>query len=127
MGNVLSMKDDEIEKRMKEMGGTDEQIAAAKILLRNEGLRNIFSKYSEEMENFKEESSKKAEEFLNSLPTTYQGYCGFSVKDPEGQKILDKYLPRDLNSHASDMLNLFCTTTFKQLRESSDRYPENAF
>lgn len=40
------------------------------------------------------------------------------------KKLDDKYLPRNLNGHARDLLNIFQTVSFKQLRESKDRYPE---
>ena len=43
------------------------------------------------------------------------------------KKLDDKYLPRNLNGHARDLLNIFQTVSFKQLRESKDRYPETAF
>lgn len=130
MGNVLTMTDEEITNRLNDLGGkniTEEQIEATKTLLKDEGVRNLLCKISTESEILQKEMATKAEEIFNMPPKEYEGCCGFTVEDPKGQRILDKYLPRDLNSHATDMLNIFSKTTFKELRESTDRYPETAF
>jgi hypothetical protein len=124
MGNLLSLSDEEVEARIRQMGFAGEaQINACKTLLKDEGLRNIFQNFNAKMDTIKEEVNN-----IEVMPApTYEGECGFIVNDPEGQRILNKYLPRGLNDHARDMLNLFSTITFKELRESSDRYPESAF
>lgn len=89
-----------------------------------------FRKLIDDIEKIKADGATKMEKFMkdfNIESQIYEGSCGFDINDPEGQRILDKYLPRDLNNHAKDMINIFRTTSFKELRESKDRYPESAF
>ena len=44
--------------------------------------------------------------------------CGIQVDDPEAQKILDKYLPLNLNLSSVDLLNIFRTTPYKSLNRT---------
>jgi hypothetical protein len=120
MGNVLNVSGEELEQILKQANLKKEDIET---LMANEGFKYIMNN----IETMREVAMDIPREARNEEPVTYEGSCGFTVQDPEGQRILDKYLPRSLNSHATEMLNLFSKTTFKQLRESPDRYPESAF
>ena len=87
------------------------------------------------------------------VPKTYEGSCGFTL-DPKGtvpeepasdssdssdisdltkqlfagQRLLDKYMPRDLNSHAREITNIYANpqVTWQMLSTCEDPYPFQA-
>ena len=131
MGNVLTnlsnMTEEDIENAGNLLKMSEEQKEAAKTSLRNGAIKDLINDLNEIKEKTRVECDKILENTSVTSTRTYEGECNFRVDDSEGQKILNKYLPRELNQHAIDMLNIFRTTTFKDLRESEDRYPESAF
>ena len=43
----------------------------------------------------------------------------FKVNDVEGQKLLDKYMPKTGNSHVIEMLEIFQVAPFKELKNDA--------
>ena len=107
MGNVLTMTDEEIENRLKEMYGegvTEKQIAATKTLLRDKVLKNMFSKFQDEIKQ-DEESEIKPDEIIPKMLNKIEQD---EIKQNEMlQKMLDKYSSEELHEHAVDIMNSF--------------------
>jgi len=132
MGNLQSLStlsDEDLDKvilnnpLIAAMNYDENQKEAIRQSFRSEAWKTLVSKVDEIQKD-----NKFDELFKNYVTSTYEGSSQVKVKDIEAQKILDKYFPRnELNQHAKDMIKMFQTCTFKQLRESSDRYPEFAF
>jgi uncharacterized protein YaaN involved in tellurite resistance len=106
---------------------SDEEKENVKKITESEDFVKMKQDFDKGMDKISEDFSDSVEKIKNSSPKIYKGESEFKVNDSEGQNILNKYLPRELNSHAKDMLNIFLKRSFNELRESTDRYPESAF
>lgn len=134
MGNIqtlIDMSDEELDKEieqnpmLKMMICNDEMKKHLKKGLKSEATKKLFLELEEIGRDTKEKLNEISKKYVTPV---YEGSCGINLKDDEAQKILDKYFPRtELNQHAKDMLIIFQTWSFKQLRETPDRYPESSF
>ena len=146
MGNLQSLVDLNEEELDKEMAANpliasmnldDEKKKQIKDGLKHPAVKKLAIDLKAISDNAEKEMDKIMKNYVTS---TYDGSCGIEMKDEEAQRIMDKYFSynfsesekRDskrgeMNEHAKDMLNIFRTWSFKQLRECEDRYPESAF
>ena len=134
MGNLQSLVDLNEEELDKEMAANP---LIASMNLDDEKKKQIrdglkhpaVKKLAVDLKAISDNADKEMDKIMTSYVTpTYEGSCGIEMKDTEAQRIMDKYFYRgEMNGHATDMLNIFRTWSFKQLRECEDRYPESAF
>ena len=130
MGNLQSLVDLNEEELDKEMAANpliasmnldDEKKKQIKDGLKHPAVKKLAI-------DLKAISDNAEKDVHNYVTPTYHGSCGIEMKDEEAQRIMDKYFYRgEMNGHATDMLKIFQTWSFKQLRECEDRYPESAF
>lgn len=88
------------------------------------GIKDEMSKLRDDLNDCRKSF---AESIRDSEPIVYEGESEIKVDDPRGQEILDKYMTRDLNGHARDMISIFQTLSFSEIFNHEDTYIYTAF